>query len=136
MIWLTRVLLPAPNKWLFAPVSFGKDLFIFFKNISRLLFPEYVWKILSKTKCVLERIFQNGLLPYGFPILETHFPYKKILIWKQLLLRKLLILESQKIIKNNSDITKNVRVQEEKCMGAGRNIHNYFGSFFLHPYIL
>jgi len=58
-------------------------------------------------------------LPSEFPILETHFAYGT-LISEIPFVYGTTISESSKIIKDNSGISNNVGVQEDKCRDAGR----------------
>jgi len=78
--------------------------------------------IVEIEKCITERIFQC-FLPYGFSILEKHFAYRTPTPKIPFCLQNT-ILESSKIIKDNSCITWNVGMDEEKCKNAGRNTYS------------
>jgi len=70
----------------------------------------WIYKSEINKKCVIEKMFQNDFLSFGFSISEISFTYG------------IIILETLKTVKGNFGIFKNVWVQEEKCRGAGRNI--------------
>jgi len=81
-------------------------LVLFLKHI---LWIPYLPFLKSK-KWISEWIFKNGFfLSYEFPIPKTYFAYETPPI-----------LEWPKTIKNNLDISKNVKVRKEKYKGMGR----------------